>query len=108
TCDEVDDRARCRDATTGERTNRFLTAVEMHRGERDRLSTESHTGSAMANGLVQDVRRGVSDERNRSDCEEVWERTARFSGRRSDMMRVCFAPVHSSASYPSGLTPSSP
>jgi hypothetical protein len=30
TCDEIYDRARCRDATTGERTDRFLTAIEVH------------------------------------------------------------------------------
>jgi hypothetical protein len=29
-CDEIHDRARCRDATTRERTDRFLTAIEVH------------------------------------------------------------------------------
>src|SRR5712691_13310307 len=49
----------------------------------------------MANGLVQDVRRGVSDERNRSDRQEIWERTARFFGRHSDhdARLLCSRPV---------------
>src|SRR5437588_7491899 len=99
TCDEVYDRACCRDATTGERTYRFLTAVEVHRREHNRFPTQGQACSAMANGLVQDVRRGVSDERNRSDCEEVWQRTARFFGRHADMMRGCLAPVQPGAPY---------
>src|SRR5690349_19484358 len=83
TCDEIYDRSRRRDATTGERTDRFLTAIEVHRRENVGFPAEGYAGSAMPNGLVRDVRNGVGDERNRRDRQEVWEGAVIFLGSHS-------------------------
>ena len=80
TDDEVYDRARCRDAAKGECTHRLFTAFKMYRREHERFSTESEAGSAVSNRLMQDVRRGISDERNRGDGGDVREREARLFG----------------------------
>lgn len=88
-------RARCRDTANGERTHRLFTAFKMYRREHERFSAESEAGSAMSNRLMQDVRRGISDERNRSDREEIWEQGVRLFGDHlaNDARYVLLCPV---------------
>ena len=76
TGDEICDRARCRDAATGERPHRFVAALKMHRRQHKRSSAECDAGSAVPNPLMHDVRRGVRDERNRGDRQKIRERKA--------------------------------
>ena len=97
TRDEIYDRARCRDATTGQRTDRFLAALEVHGREHVGCPAEGHAGSAMPNGLVPDVRSGVRDKRNRCDRQEVWEGAIRFFGSHAPMMHRYIGPVQSAA-----------
>jgi hypothetical protein len=73
----------------------------MYRREHERLSAESEAGSAVSNRLMQDVRHGISDERNRGDGGEVREREARLFGDHlaHDARYVLLCPVRK---YPAG------
>ena len=64
----------------GERAYPLFTAFKMYRREHERSSAESEAGAAVSNRLMQDVRRGISDKRNRGDRGQVRERGARLFG----------------------------